>query len=360
MKYPTKLILTAVVLTGLFFAFPAFGQDAAPVAGAGPDRPMYEKFGMTPTQLFALMASFTALLVLFVMILAGSVSNIIQFRKDKLKGLKTVLLLIALSAGQGAFSASPEITPGPEYLVSFPDSAFWSFLVFDLILVFIIIYFIRLMRTEISDYSLPRKFNLFARWNKKLTDAVPVEEESSILLDHDYDGIRELDNNLPPWWKYGFYVTIAWSVAYLVYYHVMGAGPLQEAEYIAEMEEGDRLEAEYKAAHPELITAENVTLLTDASSISQGRSVYTTYCQTCHMEGGKGGIGPNLTDKNWIYDGDIKGVFSTITNGAQNGMVAWKELLPANEIQAVASYILQLEYVAPPVGKAPQGDHIVE
>jgi cytochrome c oxidase cbb3-type subunit III len=360
MKNSANLLLAVLVVGGLFASCPGFSQSADVITAAAPNRPMYEKFGMTPTQLFSLMASFTAFLVLLLMILAGSLTNILEFRKNKFRdGAKTILLLAGSLIGSAAFGAGAETIPQPEYIVSFPDSAFWSFLVFDFILVAIIVYLARIMRKEISEYALPRKYNIFARWNKQLTDAIPVEEEDSILLDHDYDGIRELDNNLPPWWKYGFYVTIAWGVGYFAYYHAFG-GELQEAEYLSEMEAGDRADAEYKAAHPELITADNVTLLTDPSALAQGRDVYVTYCQTCHMEQGKGGIGPNLTDPNWIYGGDIKGVFTTITNGAQNGMVAWKELLPADDIQAVASYILQLEYVGPPVGKAPQGALISE
>ena len=190
-----------------------------------------------------------------------------------------------------------------------------------------------------------------------MTQAVPIEEEGSILLDHDYDGITELDNELPPWWKYGFYITILWAVGYFFYYQVFEIGNLQEAEYLQEMADGERAMAEYKAAHPEMITADNVELLTDASTIAQGRSIYDTKCASCHMEGGRGGLGPNLTDDYWLYGNDISGVFTTISEGANNGMAAWKTMMPANEIQAVASYVMQLPDVSvADGGKEPQGD----
>jgi mono/diheme cytochrome c family protein len=331
------------------------------VALAQPDKPIYEELGMSSTLLACIMVLFTALLVGFVMSLSTSAKNILEFKRSKIKKpLQVLLLLISTGFTSVSFSATPETAVTPDYQIPFPDEAFWAFLTLDIILVMIIVYQTGLIKGVVSEYKIPRKLNLFSKWNKQMTDAVPVEEEHKILIDHDYDGIRELDNNLPPWWKYGFYITIGWSFFYLIYYNVLNAGPLQEQEYLAEMEAGDKADAAYKEAHPELITAENVTLLTDASSLSAGQSVYVTYCQTCHMENGRGGAGPNLTDKNWIYGGDIKGVFTTITDGAKNGMVAWKELLPADDIQAVASYILSLDYVAPPTGKAPQGDNITE
>jgi len=361
MKSSTKIILTCLTFVLLFSGITVYGQDATPAIPIAADQTMYEKFGMTPTQLFALMVTFTLLLVGFVMSLSSSAKNILEFKSSKMKsGSKIILALVGLGISSGSFAADGTATFVKKSTFSFPDEAFWAFLILDIILVMIILYLKAIIKNVVSEYTVPHKFIFFKNLNRKLNDSIPVEQESSILMDHDYDGIKELDNNLPPWWKYGFYLTIVWSVVYLFYYQVFEIGNLQAAEYQAEMEAGDLAEAEYKAAHPELITAENVVLLEDQASISQGKSIYTTYCFACHMDEGKGGIGPNLTDKNWIYGGDIKGVFTTITNGAQNGMVAWKELIPANEIQAVASYILNLEYLAPPIGKAPQGDNVVE
>jgi cytochrome c oxidase cbb3-type subunit 3 len=220
-----------------------------------------------------------------------------------------------------------------------------------------IIHFAGIVKGSISDMVALQSLFRWKKINKALTDAVEIEDEASILLDHDYDGIKELDNNLPPWWKYGFYVTIVWAVVYIGYYHVFRVGNLQQAEYEAAMEAGEREIAEYKAAHPELINADNVELLTDNSALVKGKGIYDKNCASCHMEGGAGGVGPNLTDNYWIYGNDIKGVFITISEGAQNGMKAWKNDLPPDKIQAVASYILSLEYIAPENGgKEPQGE----
>jgi len=361
MKSSNKIIFVCLTFILIFSGTTVFGQDTTAAIPTAADKPMYEKFGMTPTQLFALMVSFTLLLVWFVISLSSSAKNILEYKKSKMKsGSKIILALFGLGISSGSFAADVTDSAVTKYTFSFPDEAFWALLTLDIILVMLILYLRSIIKNVASEYTTPSKIIFFKNLNHSLTDSIPLEQESSILMDHDYDGIKELDNNLPPWWKYGFYLTIVWAVGYMFYYQILEIGHLQAAEYQAEMEAGDIADAEYKAAHPELITADNVVLLEDPASLAQGKSVYTTYCFSCHMEGGKGGIGPNLTDKNWIYDGDLKGVFTTITNGAQNGMVAWKEFIPANEIQAVTSYILKLEYLAPPFGKVPQGDNIFE
>lgn len=79
----------------------------------------------------------------------------------------------------------------------------------------------------------------------KLLDQKPIEAEGEIELDHNYDGIKELDNNLPPWWIYGFYLTIIFAVVYLVRYHILGADN-QKAEYDKEMAIAKAAIEEYK------------------------------------------------------------------------------------------------------------------
>lgn len=361
MNISEKSIKT-MLLSGIVFSTTLlFGQEAttpAPVSPGPPvSTPIYEQLGVSSTTLFTIMTLFTLLLLFFMVSMANSTKNIIKYKQDireKNNTPKALLALVGLFISSSAMAAEPGVS---ESLIPFPNSVFWAYMVVDVILIMFIIYFAGIVKGTISDVVVLRKMFRWKKLGKTLTNAVPIEEEGSILLDHDYDGITELDNQLPPWWKYGFYVTIAWAFVYFFYYQVLEIGPLQEAEYAQEMADGEKQMAEYKALHPEMITADNVELLTDAGTMASGREVYETSCISCHMEKGMGGVGPNLTDPYWLYGNSIKDVFTTISEGKpENGMAAWKNLLTADKIQAVASYILQFEYVAPPTGKDPQGD----
>jgi cytochrome c oxidase cbb3-type subunit 3 len=202
-------------------------------------------------------------------------------------------------------------------------------------------------------------------WYKKLmqrlTKTVPVEDEKQLLMDHDYDGIKELDNNLPPWWVYLFYACIVFSVIYLVRYEIMGA-PDQETELKNELAQAKIEVAEYMKTAPDLMDEKTVTLLTEQADLDAGKAIFTTNCVACHRADGGGQIGPNLTDDNWILGGGIKNLFHTITNGGRDGkgMIAWKGTLKPKEIQAVSSYIISLKGSNPKDPKAPEGDVWVE
>jgi len=203
------------------------------------------------------------------------------------------------------------------------------------------------------------------KWYKtlmqSLTKTVPIENEKQLLMDHDYDGIKELDNNLPPWWVYLFYACIVFAVVYLVRYEIMGA-PDQEAELKSEMAQAKVEVAEYMKTAPDLMDEKTVTLLTGPADLTSGKAIFDTNCAACHRADAGGQIGPNLTDEQWILGGGIKNLFHTITNGGRDGkgMIAWKGTLKPKEIQAVASYILSLKGSNPKDPKAPEGDVWVE
>ncbi|WP_298509010.1 cbb3-type cytochrome c oxidase N-terminal domain-containing protein [uncultured Kordia sp.] len=204
------------------------------------------------------------------------------------------------------------------------------------------------------------KFTKLKKLYDRLMDSKPVEEETEIILDHNYDGIKELDNNLPPWWLYGFYASIIFAVFYMLKYHVFdGEGQLVELEreYVEAQIEIDL----YNAKNTNnVIDYDAVTLLTDASDISAGKQVYSKSCISCHRIDGGGGIGPNLTDKNWILGGGIKNIFKTISLGGRpgKGMAAWSKAgLKPKQIQQVASYVLTFQGTTPAEGaKKPEGD----
>ncbi|WP_310559091.1 cbb3-type cytochrome c oxidase N-terminal domain-containing protein [Flavobacterium sp.] len=183
------------------------------------------------------------------------------------------------------------------------------------------------------------------------------DDEEQLLLHHDYDGIKELDNNLPPWWVYLFYGCIIFAAVYLVRFEIMG-GDNQEMELKKEMAQAQIDIAEYKRTAPDLMDENTVTLLTDAASLSAGKAIFTANCIPCHRADAGGQIGPNLTDEYWILGGGIKNVFHTLVNGGRDGkgMISWKGTLKPKQMQEVASYVLSLKGSNPVNPKAPDGE----
>lgn len=194
-----------------------------------------------------------------------------------------------------------------------------------------------------------------------LTDAVAVEEEESIMLDHDYDGIRELDNNLPPWWKYGFYLTIVVAFGYMIHYHVIKTGDLQLKEYEKEITKAKLEVDEFMKNSASNVDENTVKLLTESSDIEAGKAVFIANCAACHGQLGEGTVGPNFADDYWIHGGSVQDIFKSIKYGwVEKGMKSWKEDLSPMQISQVTSFIKSLRGTNPPNAKAPQGDLYVE
>ena len=192
---------------------------------------------------------------------------------------------------------------------------------------------------------------------QKLTRSTPVEKEGDILLDHNYDGIKELDNHLPPWWKWLFYATIVWSAVYLIVYHITDSLPLSAEQYEAEVAKFEKLKTSQPVATVDESTLEFVD---DAGMISHGQKVFSTNCASCHRADAGGDNGPNLTDEYWLYGGDAKHIYATIKNGKpENGMISWGGILKPEEIRDAAFYIISIRGSNPPSPKAPQGELFV-
>lgn len=193
--------------------------------------------------------------------------------------------------------------------------------------------------------------------SKKLTRSKEIEEEHDIMLDHDYDGIKELDNVLPPWWVNLFYLTIIFAFVYLVRFHIYNDYD-QATEFETEMAIAKAEVEKYKLTAPDLMDKDKVTLLTDATALAEGKKLFETNCVACHKPDGGGSIGPNLTDEHWILGGGIKNVFNTLMEGGREGkgMVSWKATIKPSDLQKVASYVLSLRGTNPPDAKPAEGD----
>jgi cytochrome c oxidase cbb3-type subunit 3 len=276
---------------------------------------------------------------------------------------KALIALLVLPAS--AFASSADLYSG---LIK--DPYFWLFLMVAVLL--LLAYYsvkrafdtiAKKMRPELSTEEAEEAEladepqGAFAKWYQNFAGLKPMSKEKDMLLDHEYDGIRELDNSLPPWWLYGFYVTILIAVGYLLHYHVLGTGKLQIEEYKAEIANAEASVAAYFEKLGGMVDETNVTVVEDDARLANGRKIYEINCVACHAADGGGGVGPNLADEYWIHGGTINDVFRIIKYGAADkGMIAWKDLLGPADMQDVASYILTFQGTEPANPKAPQGE----
>lgn len=195
----------------------------------------------------------------------------------------------------------------------------------------------------------------------KLNDSIALEKEKEIMFDHEYDGIRELDNNLPPWWKYGFYLTIIWAFVYFIHFQGIHTGKLQIEEYEDQMVQAQKDLEEYKKKAANLVDETNVNLLTDKIALNSGQAIYKENCGACHGQYGEGGVGPNLTDDYWLHGGNVKDVFKSIKYGwPEKGMKSWQQDFSAKQIHELSSFIKSLKGTHPLNPKEKQGDLYIE
>jgi len=286
---------------------------------------------------------------------------------------KVITIAIMLFAGNQVIAQTTDVIVSHSISIGgLNENAFYSFITVITIELFVI-GFLTFAIKRMYDELLPEKIkeaeseNKLLKWwsamDKKIfTKAVPVEKEADVLLDHDYDGIRELDNALPPWWKYGFYVTIFVGVIYLFNFHVFGYGKNPTEEYQAEMENARIQKENYEAQNKDKIDEEHVPMA-DATGISKGNEIFHTpaMCASCHGQAGEGGAGPNLTDDYWIHKGSLNDIFQSIKHGyPDKGMQAWGSSFTPKEISYLASYIKSLRGTNPPGAQPPKGDLNVE
>jgi cytochrome c oxidase cbb3-type subunit 3 len=287
--------------------------------------------------------------------------------------IKTVALLIAatLFSVKGFAQAVPDkaaevVEKASPYISGIPRMDFYALVTiigFELLFVSIflgMIYgMVRVLR-DIPERAPAARPVFVSKLMHRLTNAVAVKDEASIVLDHDYDGIHELDNSLPPWWKWGFVFTIIFAAAYLWYYQIAD-GPSQAQEYAMAVERAETEKAAYMAKAGNSVDETNVKLIEDKGELSDAAILFKNTCAACHREDAGGNVGPNLTDNYWLHGGKLQDVFKSIKYGWKDkGMPEWKANMSAKQIAALASYIKHMSGKNVPGGKAPQGELFTE
>jgi len=212
-----------------------------------------------------------------------------------------------------------------------------------------------LVYSEKNDFEGKTFLQSFKNFMQAINKSTPIEEESKILLDHDYDGIKELNNKIPPWYNAIFVGTVIFAIVYMVNYHVIGSGNVQEDEYAEEVRLA-AVQQKLLSKSGELIDESTVKFVDDPAALANGKEIFIKHCAACHGLKGEGLVGPNFTDDYWIHGNTAKDIFKTIKYGvAAKGMPTWSSQLSPNDMQDVGSYIITLRGTNPPNQKAPQG-----
>ena len=264
-------------------------------------------------------------------------------------------IVLSLLLAASSFAQTTTTTVQPDFPPSYYDIVA-MFLIAIIIIGFIaIVYYEGRKSVAVEEEVLEKQPSAFAKFRRFITKTTPVETENDLLLDHDYDGIRELDSQIPPWFLWLFYVTIFFAIVYMLDYHVFNSSPLQDAEYNLQVEQA-QIERTALINSGAFLNEESVTLLTDAAALDAGKQIFATNCVACHTADGGGLVGPNLTDDYWIHGGGIKNVFKTIKYGVvAKGMISWQSQLNPKQMQDVSSYIISLHGTTPANPKAPEG-----
>jgi cytochrome c oxidase cbb3-type subunit 3 len=185
----------------------------------------------------------------------------------------------------------------------------------------------------------------------------PLDQQGDMMLDHNYDGIKEMDYGMPPWLKYVFIGTFIFALFYIPGFLIFDIIPDQQTEYREELDKAAFMAEARAKAGMIAITAQTAELQTDEAVMQAGSTIFKANCAVCHANDGGGGVGPNLTDEYWIHGNDMEGVFTTISEGVPaKGMIPWKGNLSAKQIQDVSNYVLSLVGTVSANPKEPQGE----
>ena len=345
------------------------GLAMAATSGAGESGFPYNPvlFGLLSIVLVLMIAIVILAVVLYQLVFAYR-DNLRKERKGgKLLKAASMLLFMATVPVLSYAETGGEAASAPTaFIGGMPAWDFYlitGFIFFQLLIIFVLLglvfRMVRVLRNAPEKQTLIKKLARL-NWLDFFNKSVPVKEESAILLDHDYDGIHELDNSLPPWWKWGFAFTICFAIVYMWYYQVAG-GPSQVDEYNVAVARAESEKLAYLAKAGNIVDENNVTLITDAGRLANAKELFQNTCAACHGGNGGGGVGPNLTDDYWMHGNTLQDVFKSIKYGWKDkGMPEWGHNLSASQIADLSSYIKMLRGTKPAGAKAPQGELMQE
>lgn len=362
LRFKKNILLTLLSIAAPAMTFAQAATDAAPAAGPS--------FNVVLVGLVALML----ILLLTILLLGNVVIQLSHALRDKMrtdrknKGIAKALILLAFtglsSVGAYAQDAAAPVSQ-PSVIAGMASGDFYllaAIILLEMLVLMALILIVNVLIKQLRAKEMaasevkPVEVNFWDRFNA----VVPIEKEQDIMLDHDYDGIKELDNSLPPWWKYGFYLTIVVAFVYIWYYHAGGNGPSSHDEFVAEVEAGERAKAAYLAKSANNVDENTVTLV-DATGIAAGQKLFQSNCAACHAADGGGGVGPNLTDEYWLHGGSLSDVFKSIKYGwTDKGMKSWKDDFSPSQIAQLASYIRSIKGAATAAPKEKQGELYIE
>ncbi len=362
-----KLVQRLFLLAAAVLPLCAKAQDAAAetVTQAAPGT----HFGLNDEVWLGIFMSTAMIFTVIILMVNSTIRNLAETKRlwtPKAKEGATAVALLLLAGSAAAQSETAADTP--LYVLS--DTAFWGMLSVNVFLMLYTLLQLRLLRAvtkkiagieDVEPAFIPEKERtpLWEVMWKKINDHREVREEGEIMLNHNYDGIRELDNNLPPWWKWGFYFSIGFGVVYLTHFHITKTGALPKEELAMAIEQGERDVQEYLAKAAMNVDENSIVYLMEDSRITAGESIFQTHCKVCHGAAGEGGVGPNLTDPYWVHGGEIADVFKTIKYGVPaKGMRSWKTDLSPIQIQNVSTFIMTLQGTTPQNAKEAEGEFV--
>lgn len=355
-----KMILTATLFMLAGINSFAAGADpvAAPSTAISSDTLMRYVLG----GVIILLVVIVAVLSNAIRIAGGSFQQKLKNERDSAKKILSLTLLLSLaSSSLFAQTATDQAATGNSF-------GNWDVYLFVGVVILLFIVILVLVRTLFVLMGIKKTAKVNAdgtqakvrTWFQKFNETVPIEDEDSLDMSHNYDGIRELDNKVPSWWNWAFIAGVVFAIVYLYRMFISETLPnqFQELAQANEVAATEKLAWLKKGANN--VDENNVKML-GAAEIADGAALYAKNCVACHGDKGQGGVGPNLTDDYWIHKGSIKDVFYTIKYGwAEKGMKSWKEDFSPVQIAQLASFVKTLHGTNPPGAKDKQGELFTE